>query len=119
MRAAAEPVQTDSFRHDWRTSGAPFRAALVGIAVIAAAIRLYHLLNQPMRLDEAQTFGTAFSMAVQSGLALSFLADGPLVPQDLHPATAESTLSKPKVSSPAFRASPSADSNLRWSSVAT
>src|SRR5688500_15244040 len=55
MQAAAEFVQTDSLLHDWRASAAPLRAALVAIAVIAAAIRLYHV-NQAMRLDEAQTF---------------------------------------------------------------
>jgi hypothetical protein len=55
MHAAAEPVPTDSFRHDWRTGAASFRASLVGIALIALAIRLYHM-NQPMRLDEARTF---------------------------------------------------------------
>ncbi|MEO5814753.1 MAG: glycosyltransferase family 39 protein [Gemmatimonadaceae bacterium] len=55
MHAAAEPVQTDSSLHDWRAGSASFRVALVGIAVIAVAIRLFHL-NQPMRLDEARTF---------------------------------------------------------------
>jgi 4-amino-4-deoxy-L-arabinose transferase-like glycosyltransferase len=55
MHAAAGPVATDSFRHDWRAGSAPFRVVLLGIAVIAVAIRLVHL-NQPMRLDEARTF---------------------------------------------------------------
>jgi flagellar biosynthesis protein FlhF len=44
------------------------------------------------KLDEAQAFGTAFSMAAHSGLALSFLADGPRVPEDLHPASADAVL---------------------------
>jgi flagellar biosynthesis protein FlhF len=44
------------------------------------------------KLDEAQTFGTLFSEAVRSGLALSFVTFGPGVPDDIREATVEDVL---------------------------
>ena len=55
MHAAAERVRTESSLHDWLGGPASYRMACVGVAVIAVAIRAFHL-NQPMRLDEARTF---------------------------------------------------------------
>ena len=55
MHAAADRVRTESSLHDWRTGPTSYRMALVGVAVIALAIRVFHL-SQPMRLDEARTF---------------------------------------------------------------
>lgn len=41
------------------------------------------------KLDETETFGSAFSEAVRAGLALSFLANGPSVPGDIRAASVE------------------------------
>jgi len=39
------------------------------------------------KMDEAQAFGPAFSEAVRAGLALSFVTDGPRVPDDIQSAS--------------------------------
>ena len=41
------------------------------------------------KLDETQTFGSAFSEAVRAGLTLSFLTHGPSVPGDIRAASVE------------------------------
>lgn len=44
------------------------------------------------RMDETENFGTVFSEAALAGLAISFLAHGPRIPDDIRPATAEDLL---------------------------
>lgn len=44
------------------------------------------------RMDETQTFGTAFSEAARAGLALSFLGTGPRVPEDIRAASIDDLL---------------------------
>ena len=44
------------------------------------------------RMDETETFGTVFSEAALAGLALSFLSNGPRIPDDIRPATTEDLL---------------------------
>jgi flagellar biosynthesis GTPase FlhF len=44
------------------------------------------------KLDETQTFGSVFSEAARAGLALSFLAHGPMIPRDIRPASADDLL---------------------------
>ncbi|HEY1757506.1 MAG TPA: hypothetical protein VGG72_19190 [Bryobacteraceae bacterium] len=44
------------------------------------------------KLDETQTFGSVFSEAARAGLALSFLAHGPMIPRDIRPASPEDLL---------------------------
>jgi flagellar biosynthesis protein FlhF len=41
------------------------------------------------RMDETETFGTVFSEAALAGLALSFLSNGPRIPDDIRAATGE------------------------------
>ena len=41
------------------------------------------------KLDESQNLGTAFSEAARAGLALSFLTDGPRVPEDIRSASGD------------------------------
>jgi len=41
------------------------------------------------KLDETQTLGSIFSEAARARLALSFLAHGPSIPEDIRPATAD------------------------------
>jgi flagellar biosynthesis protein FlhF len=45
------------------------------------------------KLDETQTFGSAFSEAAYAGLAISFLTTGPAVPEDIRAASVEDLLS--------------------------
>lgn len=44
------------------------------------------------RMDETETLGTVFSEAALEGLALSFLSNGPRIPDDIRAATAEDLL---------------------------
>ena len=44
------------------------------------------------RMDETETFGTVFSEAAFAGLALSFLSNGPRIPDDIRAATGEDLL---------------------------
>jgi flagellar biosynthesis protein FlhF len=44
------------------------------------------------RMDESETFGTVFSEAALAGLALSFLSNGPRIPDDIRAATGEDLL---------------------------
>jgi flagellar biosynthesis protein FlhF len=44
------------------------------------------------RMDETETFGTVFSEAAIAGLALSFLSNGPRIPDDIRAATGEDLL---------------------------
>ena len=44
------------------------------------------------RMDETETFGTVFSEAALAGLALSFLSNGPRIPDDIRAATGEDFL---------------------------
>ncbi len=44
------------------------------------------------KLDETHTFGSVFSEASRARLALSFLADGPLMTRDIRPASSEDLL---------------------------
>jgi flagellar biosynthesis protein FlhF len=44
------------------------------------------------RMDETETFGTVFSEAALAGLALSFLSNGPRIPEDIRAATGEDLL---------------------------
>lgn len=50
------------------------------------------------KMDEAQAFGPAFSEAVRAGLALSFVTDGPRVPDDIKTASLDDlvALSQPR-----------------------
>lgn len=41
------------------------------------------------KLDETETFGSVYSEAARAQLALSFLANGPSIPEDIRPATTE------------------------------
>ena len=43
-------------------------------------------------MDESETFGTVFSEAAQAGLALSFLSQGPRIPEDIRAVTGEDLL---------------------------
>jgi flagellar biosynthesis protein FlhF len=45
------------------------------------------------KLDETDTFGSVFSEAARVGLALSFLANGTAIPEDIRPAATEDLLS--------------------------
>jgi len=45
------------------------------------------------RLDETDSFGTAFSVAAGRGKPISFLGTGQVIPEDLAPATRERILS--------------------------
>jgi flagellar biosynthesis protein FlhF len=44
------------------------------------------------KMDETETFGTVFSEAALAGLALSFLSNGPRIPDDIRAATGEDLL---------------------------
>ena len=44
------------------------------------------------RMDETESFGTVFSEAALAGLALSFLSNGPRIPDDIRAATGEDLL---------------------------
>ena len=44
------------------------------------------------KMDETETFGTVFSEAALAGLALSFLSNGPRIPDDIRAATREDLL---------------------------
>ncbi|MBZ5677383.1 MAG: hypothetical protein LAP61_24325 [Acidobacteriia bacterium] len=44
------------------------------------------------RMDETETFGTVFSEAALAGLALSFLSNGPRIPDDIRAASGEDLL---------------------------
>jgi len=44
------------------------------------------------RMDETENFGTVFSEAALAGLALSFLSNGPRIPDDIRAATGEDLL---------------------------
>lgn len=70
--------------------------------VLAASTRERDLLDQVKRfsdaavdrilftkLDETSTYGTLFNVAAQTGLAVSYLATGQKVPEDIEPASAE------------------------------
>jgi flagellar biosynthesis protein FlhF len=45
------------------------------------------------KMDETRTFGSVFSEAARGGLRLSFLAHGPVIPNDIRPASPEDLLS--------------------------
>jgi flagellar biosynthesis protein FlhF len=53
------------------------------------------------RLDETETFGTVFSEAALTGLALSFLSHGPRIPDDIRAATVEDLLAMVRERQPA------------------
>lgn len=55
MHVAGRRVQTDSVPLHWLAGATSVRLALVAVAVVGVAIRVFHL-NQAMRLDEARTF---------------------------------------------------------------
>jgi flagellar biosynthesis protein FlhF len=75
--------------------------------VLAASTRERDLLDQVKRfsdaavdhilftkLDETSTYGTLFNVAAQTGLAISYLATGQKVPEDIEPATSERLVSR-------------------------
>lgn len=55
MPPAPNDVQTNAAPREWLEGPASYRLAVVGIALLALAIRVIHLF-QPMRLDEARSF---------------------------------------------------------------
>lgn len=57
------------------------------------------------RMDETETFGSVFSEAALAGLALSFLSNGPRIPDDIRAATGEDLLAMARERSRARAAS--------------
>ena len=67
-------------------------AASMKLRDLERTIRFHSVLNPGKimftRLDETEQLGTAIETAVVSGLPVSFLSNGPRVPEDLEPANA-------------------------------